>query len=206
MEVLLIDDHPLICDILIAMLRKLMGSEAVVHVAGTLEAGLECARNCKRLDLVLLDLGLPGCSGIEALRRFREKCPDQRVVVVSANDERESILRALDNGAAGYIPKTSSPPTFLAALRLVLDGGTYNPQEALGARIGGTAGEDLSEREQQVLRLVLKGLSNREIARQLDIAENTVKHHIGEIYQSFGVTSRAEAMAAATRRGYKPAL
>ena len=205
MQALLIDDHPLIHEILPAMLRKAVGRDVVVHAAQNLDEALECARRRKPLDLVLLDLGLPGCSGIEALKRIRERCPDAKIVVVSASDDPESIQAAFKAGAVGYIPKTSTPPTIIGALKLVCDGGTYVPREALDLSRSAAARPEFSGRQLEVLRLMLKGLSNREIAKLLRIAENTVKHHVGEVYGALGASSRGEAMAAAVRRGYKSA-
>src|SRR6266513_4028606 len=195
MEALLVDDHPLICEILPAMLKKAMGPEAVTHIAGSLEAAFDCVRRCVRLDLVLLDLGLPGCSGIEALRRFRDRYADLRIVIVSSDVERASIQGAFRAGVVGYIPKTSSAQTIVSALKIIADGGTYVPREALEPPSGEDPVEEFSERQREVLRLILKGLSNHDIAVQLGIAESTVKQHVAVIYGVLGVGSRAEAMA-----------
>ncbi|MEA3194559.1 MAG: hypothetical protein QOD26_2892 [Betaproteobacteria bacterium] len=201
MQTLLVDDHPLIHQTLSAMLRKAVGDHAIVHSAETLEAGLDCARQ-NEIDLVLFDLGLPGYSGIEALKRMRERCPAAKIIVVSASDDPESIQAAFKAGAVGYIPKSSSPPTIVAALRLVCEGGTYIPPQALDIP---DSHPELSERQLEVLRLILRGLSNRDIAKRLHIAENTVKHHVAVVYEALGACSRAEAITAALRRGYKPA-
>lgn len=204
MQVLLIDDHPLVREVLAATLRKALGEEANVHAVQDFESGLECAAN-HMLDLVLLDLGLPGCTGIEALKRFRERHPDTKVVVVSANDERDAIQSALRAGASGYIPKTSTSDMVIAALKVVMAGGVYVPREVLEPEQAASAGPGgLSDRQQEVLGLMLKGHSNSQIARHLRMAENTVKHHVSAIYGALGVSSRAEAMATAVRRGFKP--
>jgi len=130
MRALVIDDHPLIHEILPAVLRKALG-EVSVATEATLEAGLMRAAGSVPPDLVLLDLGLPGCEGIDALTRFRLEFPELPVVVLSATIDRESILGALDSGASGYIPKTSKPEVMIAALKLVAAGGVYVPPEAL---------------------------------------------------------------------------
>lgn len=202
MRALVIDDHPLIREILPVVLRKAMGEETLVDVAQNFEGGLECAGRCAELDLVLLDLGLPGFTGIEALRRFREKHPNTKVVVISANDERESIQAAFKAGAKGYIPKTSTPEMIVAALKVVMAGGVYVPKEALNDNLDSAA--ELSERQHEVLRLILNGLPNSKIAQQLRMAENTVKHHASAIYDVLGVKTRAEAIATALRNGFKP--
>jgi len=203
MQTLLVDDHPLIHQIMPAMLRKAIGDHVLVHTAETLEEALDCVRKNGQLDLILLDLGLPGCSGIEALERLRERCPGTKIVVLSAAQDPESIQSALRAGAEGYIPKTSPPPTIVDALRLVCDGGTYVPPQALDLSERRVAQPKLSQRQREVLQLMLRGLSNREIAKRMRIAENTVKHHIGVVYETLGATSRAEAITVALRRGYK---
>lgn len=199
MEVLLIDDHPLIQEILPAIVRKAFG-KAAVHVASTLEDGIKMARQQKVIDLVVLDLGLPGCVGEESLRRFRGEHPSLRVMIVSAITDRDTILASFRLSAAGYIPKTSKPSVIVAALQIVAGGGTYVPSEILS----GPTGEkrQLSNREMDVMRLMLAGLSNADIANKLSIADSTVKQHIASIYASLGVHTRAQAMAAAARQGH----
>src|SRR5262245_372814 len=119
MQTLLVDDHPLIHQIMPAMLRKAIGDHVLVYTAETLEEALDCVRKTGQLDLILLDLGLAGCSGIDARERLRERCPGTKIVVLSAAQDTESIQSALRAGAEGYIPKTSPPPTIVDALRLV---------------------------------------------------------------------------------------
>ncbi len=206
MRALVIDDHPLIHEIMPAVLRKALG-EVTVATQSTLEAGLAHAAGSVPPDLVLLDLGLPGCEGIDALTRFRMEFPQLPVVVISANCDRDSILGVLDSGANGFIPKTSKPEVIVAALRLVAAGGVYVPPEAiedLAARMPlRTPREsmDLTERQREVLRLILKGYNNERIATELAIAPNTVKQHAHAIFTVLGVSTRAEAVVAAVRHG-----
>lgn len=207
MRALVIDDHPLIHEIMPAMLRKALGEVTVVTEA-TLEAGLARAAGSVPPDLVLLDLGLPGCAGIDALLRFRLEFPELPVVVLSANCDRESILGVLDSGANGYIPKTSKPEVMVAALKLVAAGGVYVPPEALEELAAKSMprtprGEtmELTERQREVLRLILKGYNNERIATELAIAPNTVKQHAHAIFTVLGVSTRAEAVIAAVRYG-----
>jgi DNA-binding NarL/FixJ family response regulator len=205
---LVIDDHPLIHEIMPAVLRKALG-EVTVATQSTLEAGLAHAAGSVPPDLVLLDLGLPGCEGIDALTRFRMQFPQLPVVVISANSDRESILGVLDSGANGFIPKTSKPEVIVAALRLVAAGGVYVPPEAiedLAVQMPlRTAREsmDLTERQRDVLRLILKGYNNERIASELAIAPNTVKQHAHAIFVQLGVSSRAEAVVAAANMGLR---
>lgn len=206
MRALVIDDHPLIHEIMPAVLRKALG-EVEVATEGTLESGLQRAA-ADPPDLVLLDLGLPGCQGLDSVERFRLRFPELPFVVLSANRDRESILGALDAGAIGYLPKTSKPDVMVAALKLIAAGGTYVPPEALDEvahaaprRRGGAV--ELTGRQKDVLRLILKGYNNERIAAALDIAPNTVKQHAHSIFLQLGVSSRAEAVIAATRLGIR---
>jgi DNA-binding NarL/FixJ family response regulator len=203
MRALVIDDHPLIHEIMPAVLAKALGEVAVATEA-TLEAGLARASDGEAPDLVLLDLGLPGCAGLDAIARFRMKFPQLPVVVLSANCDADSILGALDAGAAGYIPKTSKPEVMIAALKVIAAGGTYVPPEALEEAASAPRRRrhfDLTERQRDVLRLILKGYNNERIASELAIAPNTVKQHAHAIFTALGVSTRAEAVVAATRHG-----
>src|SRR5688572_18558332 len=130
MRALVVDDHPLVHEILPAVLRKALGDVAVASET-TLEGGLARAGGSVRPDLVLLDLGLPGCEGLEALLRFRREFPKLPIVVLSGTCDRASIRGALDGGAVGFIPKTSKPDVMVAALKVIAAGGTYVPPEVL---------------------------------------------------------------------------
>jgi DNA-binding NarL/FixJ family response regulator len=131
MDVLLIDDHPIVHDTVRAMLRSLRPS-ADFHSQFDLESGLSEARRLDELQLVLLDLGLPGCAGVEALVRLRKAVPHARVVVISADEDAERVRAALAEGAVSFLPKTLRPKAMVDALRVILDGGTYTP--AVSAR------------------------------------------------------------------------
>jgi DNA-binding NarL/FixJ family response regulator len=127
MNVLLVDDHPIIHETLRAMVRTLRPGIGF-HSQFDLDAGLSEARRLDQLKLVLLDLGLPGCSGMDALVKFREAVPHARVVVISADEDGERVRAALNEGAIGYLPKTLRPKAMVDALRTILDGGVYTPQ------------------------------------------------------------------------------
>jgi DNA-binding NarL/FixJ family response regulator len=210
MRALVIDDHPLIQEIVPAVLAKALG-EVAVATESTLEAGIARAARDDIPELVVLDLGLPGCQGLEALARFRSKFPEIPLVVLSCTCDRDSIVAALEAGAAGYIPKTSKPDVMIAALKVVAAGGRYVPPEALEdaaekARPAprSTVALELTQRQEQVLRLILKGHKNERIAAELSIAPNTVKQHVHAIFTAFGVSTRTEAVIAATRHGFSP--
>jgi len=213
MRILVVDDHPLMAEALEVAMRTL---DRATHVetAGNLRAAIARAEQAG-FDLCLLDLGLPDCSGLEALEKMRASLPALPVVVVSGSDDTRSVLRALDIGAMGYIPKTSPRDVLLGAVRLVASGGIYVPVEALKAREAGehapaaaapskTAAElGLSARQWEVLGLLLKGLPNKLIARKLDISENTTKIHVSAVLRALGVSSRTQALLAANRLGLR---
>jgi len=129
MNVLVVDDHPIVAEYLFGAASKAI-PDAVVRVAGDLDAALEAMRE-NPAELVLLDLGLPGCGGIESLLKFRKAYPEARVVVISSDDELPSIRGSLAASASGFIPKTAGPKVLVNALRLVAEGGRYVPPEAL---------------------------------------------------------------------------
>ena len=216
MRILVVDDHPLMADaIKLALLQLAAATQA--DSAENLQQAFTLAAEAPEPDLVLLDLGLPDCSGIEALARFRERFPQLPVVVVSGASDGASILGALDLGAMGYILKTSPKDVLLNAVRLVVSGGIYVPVEALksheslaepegAARPQSPTRPDqigLSVRQAEVLGLLLKGLPNKLIARKLDISENTTKIHVSAVLRALGVATRTQALIAASRLGLR---
>ncbi len=197
MDVLIVDDHPLIHQILATAVLAVMPM-ARVHNAFALKSALEVGQRLPADSIVLLDLGLPDCSGIEVLRSFRRSFPDMRIAVVSASETGVLVAAALRAGAAGYIPKTSSPDMIIAALSVVIAGGVYIPPQVL-AQIGQTP--VFTARQLEVLQLLAQGSSNRDIARILGIADNTAKQHTHAVFQALNVTSRSQAIVAAARMG-----
>lgn len=216
MKVLVVDDHPLIREALRQVLRALAKNIELLEAGSAAEA-LAAADKCDGLDLILLDLTLPGRDGYEVLRELRERYPSYPVVVLSASDQSEVVMRALDAGAMGFIPKTSSNEVLLGALRLVLSGGVYLPAEVLrhspapvlisssAAAAAGTGYRDLglTERQAQVLALVVQGKPNKIICRELNLAEGTVKIHVTAILKALGVANRTQAVIAVGRLGLK---
>ena len=215
MRILVVDDHPLMADAIVLAMRTL-DRATEVETAANLRSAIARAEQGS-FDLCLLDLGLPDCSGLQALERIRDSLPALPVVVVSGSDDTASVLRALDLGAMGYIPKTSPRDVLLGAVRLVASGGIYVPVQALKAREAGepapapaatpsskTADQlGLSARQWEVLELLLKGLPNKLIARKLDISENTTKIHVSAVLRALGVSSRTQALLAANRLGLR---
>lgn len=209
MKFLVIDDHALIRDALASVLAQLQPGSAVIEASTCAEA-LEAAAGQADLSLVLLDLTLPDGDGFLLLERLRRDRPAVPVVVLSAVQDRASVTRALGAGASGFIPKSAQREIMLNALRLVFAGGIYVPPEILahGGRPGAESGSaplqaaGLSERQQEVLALLMQGLSNKAIGHRLDLAEPTVKNHVTAILKALGARNRTAAVAAANRRGW----
>jgi DNA-binding NarL/FixJ family response regulator len=209
MEVLIVDDHALIRDALRRVLVQL-GREVTVFEAGDCDRAFALIEAQPELELVLLDLNLPGMHGLAALGELRTRYPAVSVVVISAAEDRASVTQALDHGAMGYIPKSSSNEVLASALRLVLSGGIYIPPAILGAaepvlQPGGAklrpSDLGLTERQSQILTLLMQGKSNKLICRELDLAESTVKNHVTHVLKTLSVTSRTQAVIAAARIG-----
>lgn len=216
MKILVIDDHPLIREAVRNILGRL-GENIAVLEAADCGGALHLAEEHSDLDLILLDLGLPGKSGMDALDTLREQHPAVPVVVLSASDDRDNVIGALDRGAMGFIPKSSSNEVMLNALRLVLSGGVYLPPKVFipdraatpSAMPTDTAGTTsmpelgLTERQLQVLALIVQGKPNKLICRELGLAESTVKIHVSAILKALNVTSRTQAVIAVGRLGLK---
>lgn len=216
MKVLVVDDHPLIREALRQVLRALAKDIELLE-AGSAPEALAAADKSDGLDLILLDLTLPGRDGHEVLLELRERYPSFPVVVLSASDQSDVVMRALDAGAMGFIPKTSSNEVLIGALRLVLSGGVYLPPEVLRhspapmlasnstAAAAGVGYRDLglTERQAQVLALVVQGKPNKIICRELNLAEGTVKIHVTAILKALGVANRTQAVIAVGKLGLK---
>jgi DNA-binding NarL/FixJ family response regulator len=177
-------------DSLGAVLREAFAG-VVVHGQTNLEGALAYVRRTARMDLVLVDLALPGCSGLEALTYLRDKLPPCRIVVFAAPDVRAQILSALRAGAAGYLPTGCARNIMIAALRLVAAGGIYLPPEVLPRQVR----VPVPAREREVLRLLLKRYSNRRIAAELAISPRTVRQRTHALFDAFGISSRAQLLA-----------
>ena len=215
MKVLVVDDHPLVRDAMSGILAGL-ASPLEIMEASDCAAGLAVARAHPDLDLVLLDLELPGSRRFDALDRFRREHPTLPVVILSMHRDRHAVRGAIARGAMGFIPKASSKEVIASAARLVISGGVYLPPEALAeeddaagaAAFAPAAGgsRSLSElgltpRQGQVLALILQGKSNKEICRDLGLADRTVKVHVTAVLTALRVSSRAKAVVAAAKLG-----
>jgi DNA-binding NarL/FixJ family response regulator len=207
-KALIADDHELFRSGLKQLLVDVLRAEDV-REAETLDQALEMLTNEGAGDLILVDLRMPGMSGVEALSALRDGFPDAKVAVVSAWEDRGDILAALGAGVHGYIPKSLPSAEIAAAIRSILDGRIFVPPSVgrresgrsdapapSSANAGNAFGQDkLTSRQKEVLTELLKGQASKEIARTLDIAEGTVKIHLAAIYRALGVRTRAEAIS-----------
>jgi DNA-binding NarL/FixJ family response regulator len=217
MKVLVVDDHVLIRDAMRGVIIELQ-HDAVVLEAGTCTEAMSLVQQHADLVLVLLDLKLPDRDGFEALAELRERHPAVSVVMLSAFNDYNNVVKALDGGALGFIPKTGSRELLLSALQLILAGGIYIPPDiltrtsaaAVAAGQPAPAGRHLSpaefgltERQVEVLALMMQGKSNKLICRALNLAEPTVKNHVSAILKALGVSNRTEAVLAVSASGWE---
>jgi len=214
MKILVTDDHPIMREALKIALGSMLPDGEII-CAGTLDEAVRLAR-AHEPSLAILDLGLPGQSGIGSLTSFRQQVPEVPVVVFSAMDDRATVLSALDAGAMGFIPKTVPSDVLMSALRIVFAGAIYVPPEALDGAQAPAAdrpapprSEDfgaLTPRQREVMNLLLQGHSNKRICRQLSIAENTVKVHVSAVLRALNAENRTQAVLAASRLGVRMPL
>jgi len=206
MKILVADDHALIREALRLLLQELDSDTTVIEAVDG-ESARRLVAAHPELDLALLDLRLPGVSGLDLLGELRSGYPDLPIVVLSGVEDAATMRAALDRGAMGFIPKSSSNRVMLGALRLVLSGGRYLPSELLTAAVTATPESfskiKLTERQRDVLRLMVQGQSNKQICRELGLAEPTVKIHVTAILRALNVTSRAQAIVAVNRFGLR---
>lgn len=203
MRLLLVDDHALFREGLTLVLRRL-GESCVILEAESKRQAQERLEDEPELDLILLDLDLPDSAGLGFLGQLRERCPTIPIVVLSGSEGRAEIMGALDLGARGYIPKNTPGDVMLSALRLVLAGGVYLPEGALGrgAESSLEARPGMTPRRREVLTLLSTGRSNKEIGNVLEISESTVRVHVAAIFRLLGVSNRTEASVVARRDGW----
>lgn len=212
MRVLLVDDHKLFREGLKAILAGFEAGIALAE-AGDAAEGIRRA-SAARYDLILLDLKMPGAEGMDALRAMREAVPGTPVVVLSGEEYSHVVREAIELGAMGFIPKSSSPEVLIQAVRLILAGGVYLPPAVLDSRPAASPAPakpqpgdaklpGLTERQMDVLRCVIQGKPNKVIARELDISEGTVKAHLSSVMQALGAHNRTEAVYAAAKLGLR---
>jgi DNA-binding NarL/FixJ family response regulator len=226
MKVLLVDDHPLILSALQSVIQGLGDDVTVLGASSAAQARAELSKDAD-FDLVLLDLALGDADGFEVLTEFRAAYPALPVVVVSASDRASDVIRAIDLGAMGFVPKRSSNEMLFEALRMVMSGGLYVPPMMLGLEAPASeadtvpgvmrpanapAGQEtyqkspvslasvgLTPRQGDVLGLLLQGKPNKLIARELNVSVETVKDHVAAVLRALGVNSRTQAVLAVSQ-------
>ena len=198
-RILVVDDHPLMRVGIAAIIDARPGM-TVVAQAGTADEAIRLY-HLHQPDLTLMDLRLPGGSGVQAIRSIRARSPGARFVVLTTYDGDEDIHQALEAGARGYLIKGMPHEALIEALRKVHAGGRFLPSPVTRALAARTPDGELSPREREVLSLLVKGRSNREIADELRIKEATVKSHVSVILMRLEVTDRTQAVVKALQRG-----
>lgn len=215
MKYLIVDDHALVAGALTLLLED-RDPEADVHTAATADAALELVDREGDADLLILDLSLPGVTGTELMEEIVRRQPMLKILVVSGLADQESIMRVLQLGAAGFVPKSLDTELLSSAIDFVLKGGVYIPSKLLtesqkdgfftrtAARLKApeSAPPHLTDRQLDVLAQLAKGAPIKRICRALDLSEGTVKTHVAAIYRSFGASNRTEALIAARRAGF----
>jgi DNA-binding NarL/FixJ family response regulator len=219
MKILIVDDHALIRDGLQGVLKKLKRGATVLEAADCRQAMATVESN-PDIDLILLDLSLPDRDGFSVLTELRERYPAMAVAVLSGTQDSATVTKALELGAAGFIPKGTRREVMTRAFQLIFDGAVYVPPQILpqqadasqlapatppreGRPIITPAEAGLSERQLDVLALMMLGKSNKVICRALNLAEPTVKNHVTAILRALKVSNRTEAVIAVTELGWK---
>jgi two-component system, NarL family, nitrate/nitrite response regulator NarL len=198
MKLLVVDDHPIVRDGLAALLGQLE-RDALVLQAGDAEKALALVAAHADLDVVILDIAMPGMNGLRALAEFARARPELPVIVISASEDARDVREALAKGALGYVPKSASQNALLSAVRLVLNGEVYVPPLILGAPTAVRSSDRrpgrpaLTHRQVDVLRRLSDGQSNKAIALELDLSEKTVKAHVTAIFRALNVVNRTQA-------------
>jgi DNA-binding NarL/FixJ family response regulator len=220
MKVLLVDDHVLFREGISMLLKHLMGAVEVFE-AGSCREGMSQLASQPGMDLILMDIGLPDMSGIEGIGLIREQYPDVPVVALSSSEDKATVLSALDKGAMGFIPKTSSSAVLTSALRLIMAHGIYLPPSVFLSDRHEVAAErarptptgiaqqttpatlGLTPRQAEVLHRILQGKPSKVICRELELSSSTVKTHTSAVLRALNVTTRTQAVVAAGKLGLR---
>jgi len=209
MKVMIVDDHAMFREGLRLVLEQLPQQVELVEARSLSECLSAIERN-RDFDLLLLDLMLPDARGLSGLEAVREAAPDLPVVILSASEDGDDMVAAIERGAMGYIPKASSTRILLGALQLVLNGGIYVPpslitnapaadaRQRTASSSRDNAAVALTKRQREILMELTKGKSNKEIARDLNLAEGTVKIHVTAVLKALRVRNRMQAVLKAS--------
>ncbi|HSV82216.1 MAG TPA: response regulator transcription factor [Ramlibacter sp.] len=209
MNILVVDDHPLYRSGVVYTLQT-TGQDINVIECPVVDAALAKLDAGLQADLMILDLQMPGYSGVDSLTEVRRRRPDVPVLILSANDDPAVVRECIDLGAYGFLPKSAPSEEFHAALSLVLAGGVYLPPTSLSVAAPPTRaqqdawsrlGARLTERQRQVLMGIVQGKPNKVIARDLGLSDTTIKSHVAHILDALVVSNRTEAVYALARAG-----
>jgi len=198
-SILIVDDHPVVCSGLTSMLSGYKQLEVVGSAASGEEALLLIEQSHPRI--LLLDLRMPGMDGIGVLRALKRLTAPPRVIILTSFEKDEDIYRAIREGAHGYLLKDATESEMIAAISIVDSGKRYIPRHIAARLADRMMRADLTGRELQILELVARGSTNKEIAKELSISDNTVRHHVISIMNKLEVSDRTEAVATAIRKG-----
>ena len=215
MRILVVDDHTMIREGVSDTLRQTF-SEAIIHEAETAYAAFELLSNEQNFVVAMIDLFMPDTDGFSFLRKLCNSYPELPVIVLSASENPHHVVKSLDSGAVGYIQKSASKAVMVSAIKLVLSGGIYIPNEIRQLPKPNTSGgldenspvdpgkasSNLTARQMEILKLVAIGKSNKQIARDLALSENTVKAHVSAILKSLNLENRTQAGVLAEKAGW----
>ena len=198
MKLMIVDDHPVFRQGIVALFTHSVEGCVVLQAENAMQA-LELMRSHSDIDVVLLDIVMPGCDGIPAISELRRVRPNLPIIMLSASEDTKDVVNAMSLGALGYVPKSANAKAIVSAVTLGMSGQSYVPpmmMMALSAAVAQrqTEFERLTQRQVDVLRLIAKGLPNRSIATALELSEKTVKVHITSIFKALKVINRTQAM------------
>jgi two-component system nitrate/nitrite response regulator NarL len=210
MKILIVDDHAVLREGLAALLSVIEPKPTIIQ-ASTSREGLALVDEHPDLDVLLLDLIMPGIKGMGALSEFGRKRPSLPIIILSSSEDPTDVRRALAAGALGYVPKSAGQRVLLSAIQLVMNGEVYVPQLMLGtaaaspqdsrSESGNHVDNVLTARQIEILALLCEGQSNKSIAKALGVSEKTIKAHTTAIFKSLKVVNRTQAAAVARRAG-----
>ena len=219
MQFLIVDDHSIVTMALSMLLKDFDGQDNTVYTANSKDEAMALADQYgDTADVMILDLSMPGVEGTSLMEAIVERHPTMKILVMSGLTDQHSIVKVLQMGAAGFIPKSLDAALLTAAIRFVLNGGVYIPVKLLAeaqrttlltsrdSQCGTAETVHLTERQKDVLALLAKGAPIKRICKELNLSEGTVKTHVTAIYRAFNATNRTEALLAARRHGFDVAL
>ena len=192
-KILVADDHPLFLDGLVTLLTSMLPSTLVYNASNVQQVKVQLSKTS--IDLLLLDRIMPGMDGMKRVPELLHQYPNTAICIISASESSQHIREALDHGAIGYIPKVYAPQKTLSAVKKILSGSSFIPEEAWGANLKNTGtNTKLSPRQMEIMQDISQGKSNKSIARELNITEGTVKQHASHIFKLLNVNNRTLAI------------